>query len=94
MIPQDESYRNVTEIELDHGINAGIRLRSIGKGMVPVYEEHDIRIENKMSLEEWDKLPYMERAIIVAVSRVKRAMNNLHSEAEIRESESKSKGRK
>ena len=89
MIPQDNSFRNVTEIELDHGINAGIRLRSIGKGMVPLFEEHEIRIENKMSLEDWDKIPYMERAIIIAVSRTKRAITNLQSEAEIRDSDTK-----
>ncbi|MFA6198718.1 MAG: hypothetical protein WC734_06255 [Patescibacteria group bacterium] len=48
-----------------------------------------------MSLTEWDELPYMERVMIVAVSRTKRAINNLQSEAEINESEKKSaKGRR
>ena len=63
--------------------------------MIPVFEEQDVRIENRMSLSEWDALPYMERVIIVAVSRTRRAISNLQSEAEIRESEKKAgKGRK
>ena len=89
-----EETRNVTGVELEHGISAGIHLRSLGKGMVSVFEEQDVRIENRMSLTEWDELPYMERVILVAMARTKRAMSNLQSEAEIRDSERKSKGRK
>jgi len=74
----------VTEVELDHGISAGIRLRSLGNGMIPVFEEHEVRVDNKMSLTEWDELPYMERVIIVAVSRIKKSMSNLQAEAELR----------
>ena len=91
-VKQDELTRNVTEVELDHGISAGIGLRSLGKGMIPVFEEQDVRIENKMNLTEWDELPYMERVIIIAVSRTKRAVSNLQAEAEIRNSE-RNKGR-
>jgi hypothetical protein len=87
--------RNVTGVELEHGISAGIHLRSLGKGMVSVFEEQDVRIESKMNLSEWDELPYMERVILVAMARTKRAMSNLQSEAEIRESDRKAnKGRK
>ena len=74
----------MTEVELDHGISAGIGLRSLGKGMIPVFEEQDVRIENKMNLTEWDELPYMERVIIVAVSRIKKSMSNLQAEAVLR----------
>ena len=88
-IRQDEVTRNVTEVELDHGVSAGIGLRSFGNGMVSVFEEQDVRIDNKMSLAEWDELPYMERVIIIAANRVKRAMKNLQAEAEIRESKRK-----
>ena len=91
-IKQDEVTRNVTEVELEHGISAGIGLRSLGKGMIPVFEEQDVRIENKMNLTEWDELPYMERVIIIAVSRTKRAVSNLQAEAELRNSE-RNKGR-
>jgi len=89
-----EETRNVTGVELEHGISAGIHLRSLGKGMVSVFEEQDVRIENRMSLTEWDELPYMERVILVAVMRTKNAISNLQSEAEIRDGERKSKGRK
>ena len=85
-VEQDEVTRYVTEVELEHGISAGISLRSLGKGTVPVFEEQDVRIENKMSLTEWEELPYMERVIIVAISRTKRAMSNLQGEAEMKES--------
>ena len=89
-IKQDELTRNVTEVELEHGISAGIGLRSFGNGMIPVFEEHDVRIENRMTLAEWDELPYMERVIIIAVSRTKRAMSNLQAEAEARDIKRKS----
>ena len=88
-IKQDELTRNVTEAELEHGISAGIGLRSFGNGMIPVFEEHDVRIENRMNLAEWDELPYMERVIIIAVSRTKRAISNLQAEAELKESKRK-----
>jgi len=90
-----EETRNVTGVELEHGISAGIHLRSLGKGMVSVFEEQDVRIENKMSLTEWDELPYMERVILVAMVRTKRAIDNLQTEAKIREEERMAnKGRK
>ena len=94
VISQDNSFRNATEIELDHGINSGVRLKSIGRGLIPVFEEHSVRIENHYSIDEWDTIPYMERAIIVAVARSKRAIANLQAEAEIRESEQKQKRNK
>jgi len=93
VVSQDESFQNVTEIELDHGISAGIRLRSIGNGMIPVFEEQEVRISNNLTLLQWDEIPYMERAMMVAVKRVRRSIDNLQSEAEIRESERKAKKR-
>ena len=84
MTIKQDITRSVTEIELEHGVNAGIGLRSFGKGMIPVYEEHEVRIANKLLLAEWDELPYLERVILVAMSRIKRAISNLQSEAEIR----------
>lgn len=69
-------------------------MRSLAKGLIPVYEEHSARISNSMSLNEWDELPYMERAIIVAMYRIKNSIGNLKAEAEIRESDAKAKGHK
>ena len=89
-VKQDELTRNVTEIELDHGVSAGIGLRSFGNGMISVFEVQNVRIQNKMSLSEWDDIPYMERVILVAVNRINRAISNLQAEAELRST----KGRK
>ena len=95
MVNNGENNVSVTEVDLDHGVSAGIRLRSIGNGMIPIFEEHTARIDSRLSLEEWDKLPYMERAMIIATHRVKNAISNLQQEAEIRESERKAnKGRR
>ena len=92
-IRQDDLVRSVTEVELDHGVSAGIGLRSLSKGMIPIFEEQNVRIDNKMSLVGWDELPYMERVIMVAMYRIKRSMKNLQTEAEMRESKN-TKGRK
>jgi len=59
--------------------------------MIPVFEEQDVRIENRMSLAEWDEVPYMERVMIIAVSRIRKAISNLQSEAEIRDADRKRK---
>ena len=82
----------MTEIELDHGVSAGIGLRSFGNGMISVFEVHNVRIANRMNLSEWDDIPYMERVILVAVNRINRAMSNLQGEAELRNAQQK--GRK
>ena len=66
-------------------------MRSLGNGMIPVFEEQDVRIENRMSLAEWDEVPYMERVMIIAVSRIRKAISNLQSEAEIRDADRKRK---
>ena len=87
---QDGLTRNVTEIELDHGVSAGIGLRSFGNGMISVFEVENVRIQNKLSLSEWDDTPYMERVMLVAVNRINRSISNLQAEAELRSS----KGRK
>jgi hypothetical protein len=87
VISQDNSYKNVTDIELEHGISAGVRLRSLGNGLIPVFEEHQVRIENRMTLAEWDEIPYMEKAMIVAIRRTDHSIKNLQAEAEIRENE-------
>ena len=87
---QDGLTRNVTEIELDHGVSAGIGLRSFGNGMISVFEVENVRIQNKLSISEWDDTPYMERVMLVAVNRINRSISNLQAEAELRSS----KGRK
>lgn len=93
VVEQDYSNTNVTEVELEHGISAGIRLRSLGNRMIPVFEEQQARLSNHFSLKEWDEIQHMEKAMIVAVMRVDNAIKNLQSEAEIRDSERKAKKR-
>ena len=92
-VKQDELTRSVTEIELDHGVSAGIGLRSFGNGMIPVFEVQNVRVQNKLSLSEWDEIPYMEQVILVAINRINRAISNLQAEAELRNAE-RNKGRK
>jgi len=75
---------NITGIELEHGISAGIRWRSIDRDMVPIFEEHTAREEKKLTMKEWYSLEPMERAIIIAVRRIANASRNHQAEAEIR----------
>jgi hypothetical protein len=79
-VTRDGLIRNVTDIEIDNGPSAGVRLRVIGKGMVPVFEEQDVRLESRFSLEEWENLPYMERVIMVALRRIKSAIEAIQAE--------------
>lgn len=77
----------VTEIELDYGISAGIHLQSIGTDMVPLQEEHDARLERGIDLNTWCGMDVLEKALIVAHRRNRIAIQNLHTEAEIRKAE-------
>lgn len=77
---------SVTKIELDYGVSAGINLRSLGQGMVPVFEEHEARTEADKSMDEWYAMSPMERAFIVAQRRIRIAMKNIQAEAEIKKS--------
>lgn len=81
-----EVQENVTRIELDNGVSAGIYWRSIGVGMVPIFEEQAARLERNISLAEWASMPPMERALVIAVRRVDNAVKNLQTEAEVRAS--------
>lgn len=81
-----EVDENITRIELDHGVSAGIRLGSLGPDMVPMFEEHIARLERGISLDAWYALPPMERAMVIAVRRLDNAMKNLQTEAEIKHS--------
>lgn len=78
---------NVSEIDLEHGISAGVRLRAHSNGMVPLYEEHAARLERGIRLEEWGEMPEMEKALIVAARRIRIAIQNLQEEAQIKHSE-------
>lgn len=68
-------------------MSAGIRLRSLGIGMVPVYEEQEARLERNISMRQWEEMTVDEKALIVAMRRIRIAMQNLQTEAEIRDAE-------
>lgn len=74
---------SVTQVELTHGISAGIRLRVQVPGMVPIDEEHEARLERGIGLETWSSIDVMEKALIIAIRRVRIAKQNLQAEAEI-----------
>lgn len=60
-------------------------------GLVPIYEEHSARLERGISLDAWDQMRMEEKAFIIAMRRVKLAMQNIQNEAEIRVSQRKRK---
>jgi hypothetical protein len=77
-----EIDESVTRIELNETVSAGIKWRKLDTGMVPIFEEHTVRMERGYSLEAWYSLNPMERAIVVAQKRLENSMKNLQSEAE------------
>jgi hypothetical protein len=77
--------KSVTEVELEFGVYSGIKLKSYGDGMVPAFEEHDARLARGIRLEEWSAMSRLEKAFLIAHWRIKNAMQNLQSEAEIRQ---------
>jgi len=72
-------------------VSAGVRLRSYGVDMVPLYEEHTARLEHKIGLEAWSEMAELDKALIVASRRVRIAIHNLQEEAQIRHSEREAK---
>lgn len=61
--------------------------------MVPVHEEHEARLERGISLEVWGTMPYMEKALLIANRRVRNAIANISTEAEIKQAERKARRR-
>jgi len=77
----------ISRIELEHGVSSGVSLRSYGKGMIPIYEEHVTRIERGIGLMAWSEMEEMEKALIVASRRIRIAMQNLQEEAQIKKAD-------
>lgn len=76
---------SVTKVEVEQRVNAGIEWRSLGDGMVPIFEEHSARLERGFSIEAWYALDPMERAIVIAERRIDNAMKAHYAEAESRQ---------
>jgi len=73
---------SVERVEFENTVSAGIQWRSIWEGQVPIFEENLARLERNYTLTEWYALPYMERAIVVAVRRIKNASEGHQNDAE------------
>lgn len=88
-----EVNESVTRVEIESRVNAGISWKSLGQGMVPIFEEHSARLERGYSLEKWYALDGMERAMVIAAKRIDTAMKNHYSEAESKQMKRDSKKR-
>ena len=83
---------NILNVPLDNQINAGIGLRNVfGGATVSVFEENMVRQDIGYTLESWSKLLPQEKAIEIAVARIKNSVKNHQTEAEIESSKSKSR---
>ena len=51
--------------------------------MVPLYEEHEARLERGIGLEAWAAMEEGEKALIIASRRIRLAVHNLQEEAQI-----------
>lgn len=90
-IPRGRVSESVTKAELTNSIQTGIRWGSLGRDMVPVFEEMSARLGTHMTLEQWSALDPMERALVVAQRRVDNAIKNIQTEAELRAAKKKRK---
>ena len=80
---QGEVETLITRIELEHAVSAGVSLRSLGNGIVPVYEEHAARLDKGINIETWSNMGRIEKALVIASRRVGNALQNIQTEAEI-----------
>lgn len=81
--PADAVYIDLINIPISSGISAGIRLRPMMIGLVPIYEEHAARKSENYNLQQWADLPRFDRALTVAMYRTERAVEAHQSEAEM-----------
>jgi len=91
--PVGEVNERITRVEVERRVNAGISWRSLGEGMVPIFEEHSARVKRGYSLDAWYALDRMERAMVIAEIRIDGAMKNHYSEAEAKQARRDSKKR-
>lgn len=79
-----EINENVTRVELENSVSAGIRWGMVGPGMVPIFEEQSARLERGIRLSEWGNMELVEKAVIIAMRRIDNATKNHQAEAEIK----------
>jgi hypothetical protein len=83
----DELEWNVTEIELEHGVSAGILLRSLSEDSIPLYYEHVARTKAGKTLSEWERMDRMDKAMAVAIMLISNSIEGHQAEAEIKNAE-------
>jgi hypothetical protein len=79
--PDDYVYDNIIDVPVDSGVSAGIRWRSFA-GLVPTFEEQMVRVECGYKLEEWADMPAWDKAIEIATSRIRRAIEAHETQAQ------------
>lgn len=79
---------------MEHGINAGIMVRSLANGIVPIYEEHEARLERGIGIDDWMRMDEREKALLIASRRIHLAIHNLQEEAQIRQAQREAKRRR
>jgi hypothetical protein len=72
------------QAELEFGVSAGVSLKLLGQGLVPIHEEHESRLERGISLKVWSEMDMFEKALLIASRRIRHMVGNLQAEAEIR----------
>jgi len=77
-----EIDEEISRVELNDQVNAGIRWRSIATDMVPIFEEQTVRLERGYTIERWYALDEMERAIMIAQKRIENISKGHQNEAE------------
>lgn len=87
----DEIDYNVTEVDLEHGVSAGILLRSLSEDTVPPYYEHLARVRAGKSLSEWQEMSRWDKALIVAIMQIDNSVQGHQAEAEIKSAQRKAK---
>lgn len=68
-----------------------MKLKALGKDLVPIHEEHEARLERGINLKGWAEMDVFEKALIIANRRIRIAIQNLQAEAEIRDAKRKTK---
>lgn len=54
-------------------------------GLVPLYEEHEARLERGIDIKEWMAMDEREKALLIAARRIRIAIHNLQEEAQIKQ---------
>ncbi len=87
----DAVFEDLVNIPISSGISAGIRLKQLVHGLVPVYEEHAARKSEGYDIKEWYELTPFDRAFSVAMFRTEKAIEAHQNDAEIAEMKNKNK---